>query len=235
MKRKLNALSQQYETALKKHLKQGSRTNVETARGLGCRALAIGLETLDIARIHERALASLEAASIKDGFLKKADLFFMETIAPIEEAHRAELKASARLNRLNETLGRRTVDLKASNRSLKQGIARRRTTEAALKKRVEHYKKLLAKSLPLQKHLQDLAHHILSEHEDKRKRISHDLQDEVAQTLLGINVRLLMAKKAAGLNDKGLQKKIASTQRLVEESVQSINRFARELGSHQPA
>ena len=47
--------------------------------------MAIGLETLDLARIHERALASLEAGSRKDGCLERADIFFTETITPIEE------------------------------------------------------------------------------------------------------------------------------------------------------
>ena len=68
--------------------------------------------------------------------------------------------------------------------------------------------------------------------EDKRKKISHDLQDEIAQTLLGINVRLLTLKKEAGLNAEGLQKEIASTRRLVDKSVAGIKRFAREYRKH---
>jgi signal transduction histidine kinase len=65
--------------------------------------------------------------------------------------------------------------------------------------------------------------------------MSHELQDEIAQTLLGINVRLLTVKRAAGLNDQSLQKEIASTQRMVGQSVQSINRFAHELERRPPA
>ena len=87
--------------------------------------------------------------------------------------------------------------LAASNRSLKQGIAQRKTVEAALKKSGEHYKALLEESLALQEHLRHLTHQILSAQEEERKKISHDLQDEIAQTLLGINVRLLTLKKAA--------------------------------------
>jgi signal transduction histidine kinase len=93
----------------------------------------------------------------------------------------------------------------------------------------------LDESLPLQKRLQHLTHRILSAQEDKRKTISHDLQNEIAQTLLGINVRLLTVKKAAGLNDKSLQKEIASTQRLVDKSVKTIERFALEYGKHPEA
>ncbi|MGD0263263.1 MAG: histidine kinase [Verrucomicrobiota bacterium] len=232
MKRKLSRLSGRYASALRKHLKQGPQASLQPARGLGRQAVASGLETLDVARIHERALAALEAAGSKDGIIGRADIFFTETIAPIEQTHRAALKASARLNRLNKMLGRRTVDLAASNRSLQQGIARRKTVEAALKKSGEHYKTLLEESQALQKHLQHLTHRILAAQEDKRKKLSHDLQDEIAQTLLGINVRLLTVKKAAGRSAKSLQKEIASTQRLVDMSVKTIQRFAREYRKH---
>src|SRR5437773_4707053 len=102
MKRKLSAMSQQYVTALKKHLKQGPQASLESARGLGRQAVAIGLETLDVARIHERALASLEASSSRDGIIERASIFFTEAITPIERTHQAALKVrdrkSTRLN-----------------------------------------------------------------------------------------------------------------------------------------
>src|SRR6185436_9887226 len=49
------------------------------------------------------------------------------------------------------------------------------------------------------------------------------------QTLTGINVRLAALKTEATLNTKDLQKKISSTQRLVERSVDIVHRFARDL------
>ncbi len=230
MNQKLSALSQQYARALNQHLKQRSRTDVEKARSLGCQAVAIGLETLDLARIHEGALAKLEEASGKDGFIKRASLFFVETIGPIEETHRAALKAGARLNLLNEKLGRRTSDLAASNRSLKRGTAQRKAVEVALKKSGAHFRTLLKESLALQNHLQHMTHRMLLAHEDERKQISHELQDEIAQTLLGINVRLLTVKKAAGQQANGLRKEIGSTQRLVDRSKKTLEQFAREYG-----
>jgi signal transduction histidine kinase len=80
--------------------------------------------------------------------------------------------------------------------------------------------------------LQCLTHQILSAQEDKRKKISRDLHDEIAQTLLGINVRLLTLKREAAINACGLKKEIASTQQLVDNSVKEIQRFAREFGIH---
>jgi len=78
MKKKLNRLSRAYATALRKHLKQGLRASLVPARKLGRHAAAIGLETLDVAKIHETALATLEASSSTDGIIKRAELFFAE-------------------------------------------------------------------------------------------------------------------------------------------------------------
>jgi len=228
MKRKLSALSGRYLAALRKHLKPNAPASLEPARGLGLRAVAIGLETLDLARIHEGALATLGASWSKDGVMERAGLFFTEAITPIEETHRAALKARARLNQVSRTLGRRTVDLAVSNRSLKEGIARRKTAEAAFKKSGEHYQTLLEESLALQEHLRRLTYRVLSAQEEKRKKIGHELQDEIAQTLLGINIRLLTLKRDAAVNATGFKKEIASTRRLVHKSVKSIKRFARE-------
>jgi signal transduction histidine kinase len=125
--------------------------------------------------------------------------------------------------------------LAASNRSLKKGIAQRKTVEEALKQSEKHYKALLEESLDLQAHLRRLTHQILTGQEAEREKISHELRDQIAQTLLGINVRLLTVKRAAKGHSAGLKKEIASTQRLVQESVQSINQFAHALYRHQPS
>src|SRR5438128_655207 len=114
MKRKLIALSQRYVTALRQHLKQGPRASLQSARELGRQAAAIELETLDVARIHEAALATLGLSGKSLGLIQRAEIFFTEIITPIEQTHRTALKANARLSKLNKTLGRRTVDLVVS-------------------------------------------------------------------------------------------------------------------------
>ena len=229
MKRKISAWSGRYLAALRKHLRQSPRASLEPARSLGRQAAAIGLETLDLAKIHERALATLETSSSKDGIIGRADIFFTETLTPIEETHEAALKSSTRLNELNAALRERLADLAVSKRSLKLGIAQRKTAESALRKTPGHHKKLLKESLALQKHLQGLTHQVLSGQERRRKQLSQDLQDEIAQTLLGISVRLLTLQEAASRNTIGLQQEIARTQRLVDASVKTIKWFAGEL------
>ena len=235
MKQNLSRLSRRYAGALRKYLRQGSRATVHPARGLGVQAVKLGLETLDVAKIHEATLATLEAASSRDGVIERAEIFFTEAVSPIEKTHHAARKARADLSQVNKALDRRALDLAASNRSLKQSIVRRKTVEEALKKREERSKKLLDESRRLQKHLQHLTHRILAAQENKRKQISHELQDEIAQTLLGINVRMLTLKREAAAGARRFKKEIASTQRLVDKSIASIKRFAREFGKYHEA
>ena len=64
--------------------------------------------------------------------------------------------------------------------------------------------------------------------EEERRRISRELHDVIAQTLTGINVRLA-ALNEGPVNTKSLDRNIARTQRLVEESVDIVHQFAREL------
>ena len=230
MKQKLIMLSQRYVTALRTHLKNGSRDGLQPALKLGRQAVTLRLETLELARIHERALAALELSKSKDGLARRAEIFFTEAIAPIVETHRAARQSKNELDRLNGTLDRRTAELAVTNRQLQRGIVRRRSVEAALKKSGQHYAKLLKESLQLQEDLRHLTHQVLAAQEDERKKISRKLQNEIAQTLLGINVRLLSLKQEARSKTKGLKNEIASTQRLVIKSAKSVRRVARGFG-----
>jgi signal transduction histidine kinase len=235
MKQKLTAFSQNYVRALSKQLKQGPQASLQPALGLGREAVALGLGTLELARIHEQALTMLELSYTKNGFTKLAGIFFTEANTPIVETHRAARQGKAQLNRLEETLGERTEELAASNRQLQRGVVRRKVMEAAAEKNGEHHKKSLEESLRLQKRLRQLTHRVMMAQEDERKKISRELEDEIAQTLMGINLRLLTLKHGDRCNANGLQDEIAITQRLVAKSAQSVRRFARELHTHQPA
>jgi signal transduction histidine kinase len=126
-------------------------------------------------------------------------------------------------------LHQRSADLTASNRQLQQEILQRKFVEASLRKSEKHYSRLLEQSRHMQEQLRLLSRQLLSAQEEERKMISRELHDQIAQTLTGINVRLAALKTGAALNDKGLQEKISSTQRLVEKSVDIVHRFAREL------
>jgi signal transduction histidine kinase len=229
MKQELIGLPQRYLVALRKYLKQGPRASLQPALELGRQAVALGLETLELARIHERALATLELSDGADGLIKRAEVFFAEANTPIVETHYAARAGGKQLNQLNETLSRRRLELAATNRELQRGVVRHKKAEAVLKKNDEHFGQLLKDSLLQQESLRQLTHRNLSAQEKERLTISHLLQDEIAQTLLSIHVRLLNLRTAAKSNRTDLAKEISQTRRLVEQSIQSINRFARKL------
>jgi signal transduction histidine kinase len=128
---------------------------------------------------------------------------------------------------------RRTEQLAARNRLLRQRIVKRKTAAEALKKNGEHQKKLLKESVRLQQRLRRLTRLLLQTQENEREKISRALNDEIAQLLLGINARVLSLKADAAMSTKGRQKEIASTQRLVASSAKTMHRVVRgfERGS----
>jgi signal transduction histidine kinase len=231
MKRKLFALSKRYAKALRTHLRAGFSASLRPALGLGRQAVALRLETLELARMHERAFAALGPSNGTRWSSKRAEIFFTEALSPIVETHRAARQSKLDLNRLTETLDARTAELASSNRQLQRGIVRRKRVEAALKKSGVHYSKLLKDSLHLQAGLRELTHRVLAAQEDERKQMSIELQNEIAQTLLGINARLLSLKKDARINTQGLKSEIATTQELVLKSAKSVRRVARGFRS----
>jgi signal transduction histidine kinase len=233
MKRNVTRLSRRYVAALRNHLKQGPRVSYQPARKLGRQAMTFGLETLDLARTHEQALIALvlpsDSPRARGAMVRRAGRFFAEAITPIEKTHRTAQEANAYFAQLNQTLRRRSEDLAVSNRQLKREIVQRKGVEESLRKSEQHYGQLLEQSRNMQEQLRHLSHQLLMAQEEERKKISRELHDEIAQTLTGINVRLAALKAEAAQNTKGLQRNIASAQRMVEKSVDIVHRFAREL------
>ena len=233
MKRKLQDLSQRYRTALRTHLKQGKLASLEPARGLGSRALAAGLQTLDLAKLHEQTLVTEvlpgNPTSKRAALIRQAGSFFAVAITPIEKTHRSARKATFHLKKFIETLSQRTVELAASNLELSLEITQRKAVEQKLKKSERHYTELLERSDRLQEELRRLSRQILSAQEEERKKISRELHDVIAQTLTSINLRLSALKREAALDTKGIEKNIARTQELVEKSVNIVHQFARQL------
>lgn len=195
--------------------------------------MTIGLETLDLARIHEQALITLVlpsfSSSTRAAMVRRAGIFFAEAITPIENTHRIAQETNVQMDRLNRALRQRSAALTVSNQQLKQEIAQRRSAQEALRKSEQHYALLLEQSRHMQEQLRLLSRQLLSAQEEERKKISRELHDVIAQTLTSINLQLASLKTKATLNTKGLERSIARTQRLVGHSVAIVHRFAREL------
>lgn len=233
MKVKLQALARSYRSALQRHVRGKPQTNLESARKLGHRAVKVGLETLDLARMHEEAMTALilpeNTKHSRDSVIGHAGIFFAEALTPIEETHRGAREANVHLKVIIETLTQRTVELASSNEDLKREIDRRRHVEHSLRTSEQTSSQLLEKSRGMQEELRLLSRRLLSAQEEERKNISRELHDVIAQTLTGINVRLAALKSKTTSSTRDLHKKIEITQRLVEKSVEIIHRFAREL------
>jgi signal transduction histidine kinase len=119
--------------------------------------------------------------------------------------------------------------LAASNHKLEQEILHRQTVESALRTSQATSNELLENSRQMQEQLRQLSHQALQAQEEERKRISRELHDVIAQTLTGINVRLSLLQKENCTSTQELREKIAQTQQLVAQSVDTVHRFARDL------
>ncbi len=226
-------LSKLYHSELQKYLLQNSDADLASARLLGDQAITLGLDTLDMARIHEIALIALVLPSYpsmtSNRLMGRAGKFFAESITPIERTHRGAREANAQLNHIVKTLSQRTLELAESVTGLKEQIIQREAVEESLRVSEQSLVCLLGKSQLMQDELRHLSRQLLSVQEEERRKISRELHDVIAQTLTGINLRLASLKSESLTNTSELQKKITSTQQLVEESVEIVHRFAREL------
>jgi signal transduction histidine kinase len=227
------AWSGDYRTALQHFLQQTQPSIPAEAQELGERAVALGLDTLFMAKHHDHALAPLVPSdATMENRLKLtavASLFFQEALRPLELTHPAAKEQQADLEELHETLDQRTADLAASNRALKQETAERIAATDTSHERTRESTQLLADSRVLEQQLQTMARRILSANEAERKSMSLRLNDELAQTLLGINMRMLALKQTLSMNQDNLNKEIAIIQRLVEGSVELIKQLAHEF------
>ena len=230
----LSHLSGHYLAALRTHLEQGRKASLTPAHALGTEAVNLGLETLDLAKVHHQALAILilpDCSPVtRDEMSVRAEVFFTEAIVPIEKTHRHALEAGADLQLLHERMGQRTLDLADSKRELRQGINERMTAEAALEdsERISH--QLLRESRLLEQQLKDLTRQTMAANEIEKKKMSLQLHDEIGQTLLGIHMRLLTLKSQVTARHLGVIQEIATTQKVVEAAVKTINQLAHEFG-----
>ena len=227
------ALSRLYHAALRLYLKQGTEADMEPARTLGHQAVTHGLETLDIARIHEIAVATLILSTYSHQtsgvLLGRAAAFFAEVLVPIEKTHRGASEANIHLNQIIKALGQRTLELAESVTELKLEVVQRQAAEDALKTSELTTSGLLAKSLEMQEELRHLSRQLLSVQEEERRKISRELHDVIAQSLSSINLHLAELKAESETSKEMLHQKIELTQVMVEKSVDTVHRFAREL------
>jgi len=234
----LSRLSGAYLAALRIHCMQGSQASSQAAHEIGREAIAIGLETLDLARIHHHALAQLQGPNSnprrRTDLTARAAAFFTEAITLIEETHSAAQETAADLTQLHAELAERTRDLAKAKDELERRIAARSTAETTLRKSQKTSDQLLKDSQVLEKQLQDLTHQLLSATECEQQEMSRQLNNEIAQTLLGLHMRILALKNEASANHANITQEIAATKRLVTDAKKSTSRLTNEISKRHP-
>ncbi len=225
-----SSLLERYKRALHAYCIERGDSSIKTAYNLGSEALAMKLGALDLAKLHEQALASLIHAKTtpeeKSAIATRATRFFKASVAVIADTPGTVVSLRAVTGSLDQTLS----DLAEAKKNVKLQHAERRVAEVALAASEVAAQSLLAESLQLEIHLKVTARKILMANEDERKRMSLKLQDEIAQTLLGIHIRLLALQSEVSANNVAIVKEISATQRLVEKSAETIRQYSRQLG-----
>jgi signal transduction histidine kinase len=226
-------LTTKYVTALRSYLAGGGEAILHQAYDLARQAMAEGCGVLDLARIHHQALVTVVlpglSASGKSRTLKKAEVFLLEILSPFEVTHRGFRQTNLKLHELIQTLEQRHAELADANRELQSEIVERKRTEAALRESEEHLRELFEEAKRMHENLQNLSRRVLQVQEEERKRISRELHDEIGQVLTAISVNLAMLKKDSDVSRNGRDQKLADTQALLEQMIETVHRFAREL------
>ena len=129
----------------------------------------------------------------------------------------------ARALKAAETFFMETLSpFEATQRGFREANERLQQLNAAL----EHRSAELA---VMNRDLRELSNRILSIQEEERKRISRELHDEVGQSLTAINMNLGIFRHNGSVGSKQLKQKLADTQGLLTQTMETVHRFAHEL------
>ncbi len=214
--------TRRYRTALRRFLRQGPPAGTAAAERLGALAAELGLETLAVADIHEQTLNAMTTSGesspdARRDLVERADAFFKETIVPIEATHLAARLARSRIEQLTRTLRQRTGESSSSTEQLQQAIVQRQSAEADSHQQEARHDELFADAQRTQNCLRHLMRAILAEHEGERRHIGTKLRDEIAQSLLAIDISLLALGASSKRSAHNAAKSVANAQRILEE------------------
>jgi len=227
MSNRLSPLERRYAVTLRRFLADEQEALLEQAYVLGRTAIAKGAGVLDMVRIHQLALRKVLPA--KSDVSHAAETFFYESLSPFEATHRGFRETNLKLRELVDTLEKRNLDLADTNRELEREIQQRKRTEKALRKSEEHFRELFMEARRMEENLRMLSNQVLHAQEEERKRISRELHDEVGQALTAVSVMLATLKSKAVGGPPQLNEKLADTQKLLQESMETVHSFAREM------
>lgn len=201
---------EQYQANLRLYLSEPSRTksSPHAAGLLGREAADSGMDILELVRTHEQAMAEISAPSNPDkkpspgNRLTPGGTFLLETLTLLEERNRQ------------------------THSDVCQAL---RESEQSLALESAHSNELLSESQQVKAQSQQFVKKLLLAQEEERREISRELHDEIAQILAGINVQLAALQGVGVVNFESYEKTIQQTQKMIEESVDVVHRYARKL------
>ena len=224
MTRRLIDVSRVYGAALRRYVTAPSRHLLHEALPIGRQVVALGFEN-----ILRRPLGAVTTGPASRARTSRAEAVFEEAAEKMMERQSAVGSVPPQLIRLKKMLAGRTAELAESTIKLQCAIKRRLIAEESLRTSTHHFRSLMRNSERKSKKLRHLAHQSLAAHEHKRHTLSHDLQDDVAQTLLGIQVQLILLRTKWGIDQQGITQNIALTLQLVAQSSKSVRMVMRKI------
>lgn len=223
-------LERRYAGTLRRFLADEREELLEKAYVLGRTAISRGAGVLDMVRIHQQALRKvLPAKLLKSDAARAAETFFYESLSPFEATHRGFRETNLKLQELVAALEKHNLDLADTNRELGREIQQRKRTEKALRKSEEHFRELFMEARRMEENLRNLSNQVLHAQEEERKRISRELHDEVGQALTAVSVTLATLKSNTADSPPLMNQKLADAQKLLQESMEAVHGFAREM------
>lgn len=201
------ALRESYVAALRDYRRDGGETGLARAYECGREASIAGLGVLDLVRMHHVALAELDVAPEAGAMnalsttRERTQEFLLEALSPFEAAHRGYRRAHE--------------ELRARERDLREGRA--------------HYENLFKEARGMEEALRLLSKRMVYAQEEERKNFSRELHDEVGQALNAMTMNLAALKRLTECATRAAQARIDDTVQLVERTIETVHRFAREL------
>jgi hypothetical protein len=215
-------LRNRYVVGLRSYLHDESRAQSRDASRLGRQAVALDLEILEVAHLHRSAIEVRKISRSQGDHFKLAEGFSAEATAPIVALHSAAYRNTRMMNRLKQSVRERTSALSQARSNLRHHSLKSRSAEAAVKANSNHCGNLPKDSSMERNGLLRPAREVLKAREQQRSEISHELREDIDQTLIEINARRLSLLAKAGKDSDGFFDDIVKTQRLVAESLRSM-------------
>jgi signal transduction histidine kinase len=102
-------LASEYKDALQRYLRRGGEASLQTAYELGRRGLSEGKGVLSMVALHHQAMIEVLANTqpsqgLSCDAIKRAGIFFTESMSPFEMTHRSVREANEALRHMNQSM-----------------------------------------------------------------------------------------------------------------------------------